>query len=95
MKGFYVLNVQCIIDDHKKVLWVSYSHTGGAQDSSYFRDTDLYKTLLGIREELYKLDYYILGNSVYAIELFFYHHMMVIIHKVQKMTLAFINLVPE
>ena len=31
-KGFYALNVQCIVDHRKKVLWVSYSHKGGSRD---------------------------------------------------------------
>ena len=69
-KGFFALNVQCIVDDRKKVLWVSYSHKGGSHDSSCFRETDLYKTLEKVRDELYNLGYYILGDSAYAIESF-------------------------
>ena len=40
-KGLYALNVQCIVDDKKRVLWVSYSHKGGSHDSSCLRETKL------------------------------------------------------
>ena len=33
-KFSYALNVHCIVDDKKRVLWVSYSHKGGSHDSS-------------------------------------------------------------
>ena len=69
-KGFYALNVQCIVDDRKRVLWVSYSHKGGSHDSSCLRETKLYDELMEIRDELYRLGYYILGDSAYAIESF-------------------------
>ena len=48
-KRFYALNAQCLVGDHKKILWVSYSHAGGSHDLSYYRDTDIYKTPLRIR----------------------------------------------
>ena len=35
-KGFYALNVQCIVDHRKKIWWVSYSHKGALHDSSCF-----------------------------------------------------------
>ena len=44
-KGFYALNVQVMVDDKKRVLWVSYSHKGGSHDSSCFRATRLYDYL--------------------------------------------------
>ena len=69
-KGFYALNVQCIVDDRKKVLWASYSHKGGSHDSSCLRETQLYNHLISIRDELYKDGYFILGDSAYAIESF-------------------------
>ena len=69
-KGFFALNVQCIVDDRKKVLWVSYSHKGGSHDSSCFRESKLYVFLESVREELFALGYYILGDSAYAIESF-------------------------
>ena len=69
-KGFFALNVQCIVDDRKKVLWVSYSHKGGSHDSSCFRESKLYQFLQTVREDLFNLGYYILGDSAYAIESF-------------------------
>ena len=44
-KGFYALNVQVIVDDKKRVLWLSYSHKGGSHDSNSFRSTRLYDHL--------------------------------------------------
>ena len=51
-KGFYALNVQVIVDDKKRVLWVSYSHKGGSHDSSSFRATRLYDHLKTISSKL-------------------------------------------
>ena len=42
-KGFYALNVQCVVDCNKKVLWASYSNRGSSHDSTCFRSTKLYK----------------------------------------------------
>ena len=69
-KGFYALNVQCIVDHRKKVLWVSYSHKGGSHDSSCLKETELYDLLIEKRDALFDLGYYILGDSAYAIESF-------------------------
>ena len=69
-KYFYSLNVQCIVDDRKKVLWVSYSHKGDSRDSSCLRETKLYDHLIEIRDKLYKDEYFILVDSSYAIESF-------------------------
>ena len=44
-KMFYASNVQCIVDDKSRILWVSYSHKGGSHDSSSFRSTKLYEHL--------------------------------------------------
>ena len=44
-KGLYALNVQVIVDDKKRVLWLSYSHKGGSHDSSSFSSTRLYEHL--------------------------------------------------
>ena len=35
-KGFYTLNLQCIVDHDKKVLWASYDNRGGSHNSSAF-----------------------------------------------------------
>ena len=54
-KGFYVLNVQCIVDDKKRALWASYSHKGASHDSSCLRETLLYQGLVEIKLKLYDL----------------------------------------
>ena len=70
-KGFYALNVQCIVDNEKKVLWASYSNRGSSHDSTCFRDTHLYQVLLkSKRDKLFDLGFFILGDSAYAIESF-------------------------
>ena len=65
-KGFYALNVQCIVDDKKRVLWVSYSHKGGSHDSSCFKETQLYKKLVAMQDKLLQLGYFIIGDSAYS-----------------------------
>ena len=69
-KGFYALNVQCIVDDKKRVIWLSYTHKGGSHGSSFLRDTELYKYLHSIKERLSSLGYHLLGDSAYALESF-------------------------
>ena len=69
-KGFYALNVQCIVDHQKKVRWVSYSHKGASHDSSYFRDTELYNKLNNMNDVLYEHVSFILGDSAYTLESF-------------------------
>ena len=69
-KGLFALNVQCIVNDRKKVLWVSFYRKSGSHDSSYFRETKLYGFMESVREGLFKLGYYILGDSEYTIESF-------------------------
>ena len=69
-KGFYALNVQCIVDHDKKVLWASYRHKGASHDSSALRDTQLYKLLERKADWLHRKGFYLLGDSAYAIESF-------------------------
>ena len=69
-KGFYTLNVQCIVDDKKRVIWLLYKHKGGSHDSSCLRDTELYQHFHSIKERLYGLGYYLLGDFSYALESF-------------------------
>ena len=69
-KGFYALNVQCIVDDKKRVIWLSYKHKGGSHDSSCFSHTELYKHLHSIKDKLYRMGYFLLGDSAYALESF-------------------------
>ena len=70
-KDFYALNVQCMVDDEKKVLWASFSNAGSSHNSTCFRSTYLYSELLKpMKDRLYELKYFILGDSAYAIESF-------------------------
>ena len=69
-KGFYALNVQCVVDHDKKVLWASTYHKGGSHDSSALRETKLYKKLKDKADWLYERGYFILADSAYAIESF-------------------------
>ena len=44
-KGYYALNVQCIVDDRKKVLWAMYNNKGASHDSTCFKSSALYTAL--------------------------------------------------
>ena len=44
-KGFYALNVQCVVDHQKKVLWASFDNRGASHDSSVFRGTKFHTLL--------------------------------------------------
>ena len=89
-KGFFALNVQCIVDHDKKVLWASYRHKGSSHDSSAFRDTKLYELLKQKADWLYDRGYFILGDSAYAIESFIYLHIIWLNRSLLRMTLIFI-----
>ena len=69
-KGFYALNVQVIVDDKKRVLWLSYSHKGGSHDSSSFRSTRLYDHLKKMASQLLEKGFFIIGDYAYCIESF-------------------------
>ena len=69
-KGFYALNVQCLVDHNKKVLWASYDNRGSSHDSTCFRDTQFYKLLKLKAVSLLAKQRFILGDSAYAIESF-------------------------
>ena len=69
-KGFYALNVQCIVDDKKRVLWFSYRHKGGLHDSTCFRDTKLYDHLKEVSSRLLDKGFFIIGDSAYYVESF-------------------------
>ena len=69
-KGFYALNVQCVVDHDNIILWASTYHKGESCDSSAFRETKLYKKLEEKANWLYERGYFILVGSVYAIEYF-------------------------
>ena len=69
-KGYYAINVQAIVDKHKRVLWHSIKCRGGEHDSSAFKATSLYATLLDKKSELLKLGLYIICDSAYALRSF-------------------------
>ena len=66
-KGFYGLNVQFIVDDKRRVIWLSYMHKGRSHESSCLRKTTLYTKPHEVKERLYALGYFILGDSAYAL----------------------------
>ena len=37
-KGYYALNVQCIVDDWKKILWAVYNNKGVSHDNTCFKN---------------------------------------------------------
>ena len=69
-KGFYALNVQCLVDHEKKVLWAKINNKGASHDSSCFRDSTLYTALKDKWKQLCDKGLFILGDSAYAIESF-------------------------
>lgn len=69
-KGFYALNVQCIVNHEKKVLWAKCNNRGSSHDSSSFRDSNLYNYLKSKSDTLFQHGYFILGDSAYAVESF-------------------------
>ena len=69
-KGYYALNVQCIVDHRKKVLWAMYNNKGASHDSTCFKNSDLYKTLKEMADHLYLMGLFLLGYSAYAIKSF-------------------------
>ena len=83
-KGLFAPNVQCIVDDRKKVLWVSYSHNGGSHDSSCFKERKRYGFMETVREVIL----HILLNH------FTYHYTMQPIPKYLWMILIFVSQVP-
>ena len=65
----YALNVQCLVDHEKIVLWAFYSHRGSSHDSTCFRATDLNtESMKPMQSHLFSLSYFILGDLAYAIE---------------------------
>ena len=69
-KGFYEMNLQCVVDHDKKVLWASIYQKGGSHDSSAFRETKLYKKFKKKADWLHEKRFYILADSAYTIESF-------------------------
>ena len=69
-KGYYALNVQCIVEDRKKGVWVMYNNKGASHDSICFKSSVLYTAHQGIEECLFLTVLFCIGDSVYGIESF-------------------------
>ena len=62
-KGFYALNIQCMVDDRKRVLWASFSHRGSSHDPTCFRESSFYTDILKpLQNRLFSLSFFILGD---------------------------------
>ena len=45
-KGYFAMNVQAMVDRNKRVVWRSILYRGSEHDSTAFKRSQLYKTLL-------------------------------------------------
>ena len=55
-KGYYALNVQCIVDHREKVLCSMFNNNGVSHDSTCFKNSPLYKSLKGMSNFLQRKD---------------------------------------
>ena len=69
-KGYYGLNVQCIVDKKKRVLFRTVKSRGAEHDSTAFKNTHLYKYLVDNALWLCSKGYYFIGDSAYALKSF-------------------------
>ena len=69
-KGFFAINVQNIVDKKKRILWQFIGQKGSSHDSSVFKQSDLYKHLMLLADNLYDKNLYIVGDSVYGLRNF-------------------------
>lgn len=73
-KGFFALNVLVIVDKHKRVLWRSIGARGSEHDSSAFKATKLYETLVDLAFQAdgkthcneFNIPFYIIGDSAFG-----------------------------
>lgn len=67
-KNFYALNVQAICDRQKRVLWISPGHHGSSHDSlAWTTQTQLYKLLENMKDELREKGFFFVGDSAYPL----------------------------
>ena len=74
-KGFFALNVQVIVDKHKKVLWRRIGARGSEHDSSAFKNSTIHKLLEeqfsrnngAMHNNSMKNSFYLIGDSAYAL----------------------------
>ena len=57
-KGFYALNVQCVVDHKKRVIWANPAYRGASHDSTCFRNSELYKLLSRLSDHLFNLGFF-------------------------------------
>eukprot|EP00956_Cyclotella_meneghiniana_P038219 scaffold150376_cov62-Cyclotella_meneghiniana.AAC.3 len=70
-KGFYGVNVQCIVDKKKRILWRSIQSRGAEHDSTAFKNSKFYKDcLLPNWRKLAEKGFYFIGDSAYALKAF-------------------------
>ena len=69
-KGFYAINVQAIVDRHKRILWRSIMCRGAEHDSTAFKRSSFYEKLMTMAEELLLEGFYFVGDSAYALRSF-------------------------
>jgi hypothetical protein len=70
-KGFYGINVQCIVDKKKRILYRNILSRGAEHDSTAFKNSKFYSTfLLPQWRELSRKGFYFIGDSAYAIKSF-------------------------
>jgi len=77
-KGFYALNVQVIVDKHKRVLWRSINSKGGEHDSKAFKSSRLWDILTSkamdpnsvLNQNRFQLKFYLIADLAYALRPF-------------------------
>jgi hypothetical protein len=74
-KGFHALNMQAILDPHKRFLWLSSGHIGSCPDSRAFPETSMYHLLLANIDFLTENGIFMLVNLDTFFDLFLWHHL--------------------
>ena len=69
-KGFHALNCQAVCDNYKRIQWMSSNHQGCTNDSAAFQQTQLYQLLQKRSTWLMKNEFFLVGDSAYALESF-------------------------
>lgn len=69
-KGYFGLNVQCIVDKKKRILYRTIKSRGAEHDSTAFKNTKLYEYLSANWLLLCEKGYYFIGDSAYALKSF-------------------------
>lgn len=62
-KGYFGLNIQCIVDKQKQVFFCTIKLWGAEHDSNTFKNNNLYKYLMNNCLPLCKNGYYFIGDT--------------------------------